>query len=192
MAKLSGVGIVALAGGGLLLYSAINGKRFSSSVRSVLSGQSPSGASGANPITDSAVGTTASSGSSGSAAVIAPSGPSETAWITAMLASIGAPPTQANISSISSWIAHEGPYGTQGENNPLNTTIETTGAQGKFLNTPVTNYDTPAHGIAAIAQTLLGGGYSDILSALRSGNGLCGRSWSGLSTWSGGGYSRVC
>jgi hypothetical protein len=136
-----------------------------------------------------AAGTAGAGGGSGGG--VAPSGPGETAWITAMLTAIGAPPTPANIKSISSWIAHEGPYGTQGQNNPLNTTLKMPGSTS-FMGLAVQNYPTPAEGIAATAQTLTGGPYGDILLYLRSGQGLCGRSLHGLSVWSGGGYSQVC
>lgn len=104
------------------------------------------------------------------------------------LQAIGAPLTQANISSVNSWIRHEGGGGA---NNPLNTTLSLPGAT-VFNSIGVRNYSSLSQGIQANAQTVLGGRYSDIVAALRSGNGLCGRSWSGLSTWSGGGYSSVC
>jgi hypothetical protein len=121
----------------------------------------------------------------------APAGPGETAWITAMLTAIAAPPTPANIRSITAWIAHEGPYGTQGQNNPLNTTLDMPGATS-FAGTVAKNYPTAAEGIAATAQTLNNGRYGDILLWLRSGKGLCGKQLHGLSVWSGGGYDQVC
>jgi hypothetical protein len=196
MAQISGVGVAAAAGGALLLYSGIKGKGFSSAVRSLLAGQSPSAALGANSISGTTVadvtGTTAASGGSGDVSAVTPSSASETAWIVALLTSLGAPSTQANINSISSWINHEGPYGTQGQNNPLNTTIRSAGFTGTFDGTPVSDFATATEGIAATVQTLLGGNYSSIVSALRSGNGLCGQSFAALGTWSGGGYTRVC
>jgi hypothetical protein len=68
-----------------------------------------------------------------------------------------------------------------------------TGVPGTVFNSVgVMNYPTIAWGVLASARTLVGGGYSDIVAALRSGNGLCGRSFAGLSTWSGGTYSQVC
>jgi hypothetical protein len=105
-----------------------------------------------------------------------------------LLATIGAPQTSANINSILGWINHEGGGGT---NNPLNTT-QAMGGSTSFNSVGVQNFSSLAVGVAANAKTLLGGNYSDIVSALRSGQGLCGRSFSGLSTWSGGGYSQVC
>jgi hypothetical protein len=190
--KFSGVGAAAAAGGALLLYSAINGKSFSGELKSLLTGASPAAAPSANLI-DTTLPSSGSASLSTGGTVVTPSSGSETAWIIALLSSIGAPSTQANINSISSWIAHEGPYGTQGANNPLNTTIETSGYTGKFAGTPVSNFDNAADGIAGTVATLLGG-YPDILAALRSGVGLCGNSSvsADLHKWSGGGYSQVC
>jgi hypothetical protein len=136
-------------------------------------------------------GSAAKSGAEAAAGALAPSGPGETAWITAMLTAIAAPPTPANIRSITAWIAHEGPYGTQGQNNPLNTTLDMPGATS-FAGTVAKNYPTAAEGIAATAQTLNNGRYGDILLWLRSGKGLCGKQLHGLSVWSGGGYDQVC
>jgi hypothetical protein len=197
MAKLSGVGIAALAGGALLLYSAINGKGFSQSLRAILSGQSPSTAAAANPIDPNIDwGVLSDTSSNYPTAVVAPSSSSETAWITSLLASIGAPPTQANINSISSWIAKESVYPGNGVNtgglyNPLNTTLAEGGASN-YNSVGVKNYISEVQGLEATVQTLLGGQYSDIVDALRSGNGLCGQSFSGLAEWSGNGYSQVC
>lgn len=196
MAKLSAVGVAAIGFGGLLLYSAVEGKNFSGAFRNILSGKSPTTAAASNPIT-----TTLPAGASGSpisnvgTTVVAPSNASESAWITSFLMSIGAPATSANINSISSWISHESVFpggpGKGGMWNPLNTTLGQSGATN-YNSVGVKNYVSEAQGLAATAQTILGGGYSDIVSALRTGNGLCGQSFSGLSRWSGGGYSRVC
>jgi hypothetical protein len=109
-----------------------------------------------------------------------------------LLATIGAPQSQANINSILGWINHEGGGGT---NNPLNTT-QTMPGSTNFNNlgggTGVQNYTSMAIGVAANAKTLMGSAYSQIVADLRSGQGLCGKSYAGLSTWSGGGYSSVC
>jgi hypothetical protein len=91
------------------------------------------------------------------------------------------------------WAAHEGPYGSQASNNPLNTTIHTAGDEGSFDGTPVQNYATEAEGLAATAETLLSG-YPAIVSALRHGVGLSTGNpqvAAELSEWSGGGYSSV-
>ena len=143
------------------------------------------GSAGGSTGTGQAPGTT-TAGGRGSG----PSGPGETAWITAFLAAIGAPPTPANIDSISNWIRHEGPYGTQGPNNPMNTKQPEPGSWDWYQG--VQGYPSPAVGIEALASTLMNGNYGDILLYLRSGQGLCGKQLAGLSTWSGGGYSQVC
>lgn len=202
MAKFNGMGIAAFAAGALLLYSAIEGKNFSEGLRSILSGSSPG--SGANATTTAypIAGTPASDFDTtsditlDSASVTTPSNSSETAWITAFLTSIGAPATTANINSISSWIAHESVYPGNGVNsgglyNPLNTTLVESGSSD-YNSVGVQNYVSEAQGLEATVSTLLGGNYNDIVAALRSGNGLCGQSFAGLSTWSGGGYSQVC
>lgn len=195
MAKVNGVGIIAIAGGGLLLYSAINGKAFSGELRTLLAGGNPSSAPSANPINSQTPNIDLSNFATGNLQ-FASSGPGEDSFIKSLLLSIGAPTTKANINSLRAWIQHEGAWGTQGENgnNPLNTSLTTApGYLGKWNAAPVVSvYDTLSHGLVATAQTLLGGGYSDVVSALRSGNGLCGQSFGGLSNWSGGGYSQVC
>ena len=193
MAKVNGIGLIAVAGGGLLLYSAIFGKGFSSEVRTLLAGEAPSKAQAANPIDvfNSGPGGPTITGQTG---VVVPSGPGETAWIDALLQSIGAPKTQANVDSIAAWISHEGPFGTQGENNPLNTSYTgAPGYAGKWSAAPIVSmYSTVAGGIQATVDTLQS--YPNILSALQSGQGLCGNSSvsSELASWSGGGYSSVC
>lgn len=189
--KLNGMGIAAFAAGGLLLYSAIEGKSFSQALKAILEGQSPSTAGSSNPITSTQDVSLLSSGG-----VVTPSSSSETAWITAFLTSIGAPATSANINSISSWISKESVYPGNGVNsgglyNPLNTTLNESGASN-YNSTGVKNYVSETQGLEATVQTILGSDYTDIVAALRSGNGLCGQSFAGLSEWSGGGYSQVC
>lgn len=199
MAKFNGMGIAAFAAGALLLYSAIEGKNFSQGLRAILSGQSPNTATTtAYPIegTPASDFETSDNITLDSADISTPTSTSETAWITAFLTSIGAPSTQANINSISSWIAHESVYPGNGQNtgglyNPLNTTLAESGASN-YNSVGVKNYVSEAQGLEATVATILGGDYSDIVAALRSGNGLCGQSFAGLSTWSGGGYSQVC
>lgn len=196
MAKISGIGVIAIAGGGLLLFSALKGKNFSSALREVLAGNSPNQAQNANPIGPYEYNPSGSLAKEYSGSVQLAPGASETTFIKSLLLSIGAPTTQANINSIASWIRAEGPWGTQGGNgnNPLNTSwTNSPGYQGKWNLAPVVSvYGTLGEGLVAIRDTLLGGNYSDIVSALRSGNGLCGQSFNGLATWSGGGYSQVC
>jgi hypothetical protein len=196
MAKVSGIGILAISAGGLLAYSALMGKSFSSEVRTLLAGGNPSTAQGANPINVFNTGPGGPPIPGYSPNVTLASGAGETAWIKSLLLSIGAPTTKANINSLSAWINHEGPWGTQGGNgnNPLNTSLTSSpGYIGKWSAAPVVSmFDSLSNGLRATVATLQGGNYSDIVSQLRTGNGLCGQSFSGLSTWSGGGYSQVC
>jgi hypothetical protein len=192
----AGVGVV-------LIWAAIKDKSVLSSAQAVVQGKNPKTAAATlSPVTVTALGedasgsgTAAVSGGTGVTAVI-PSGASEKAFWIAVLTMIGAPPTSANINSLTAWAQHEGPWGTQGENgnNPLNTSITgLPGYEGKWSAAPVVSiYATAAEGAAATAATLLNGSYPQIVGALRSGNGLCGQSFSELSTWSGGGYSSVC
>lgn len=117
-----------------------------------------------------------------------PASGSQSSWARAELRTIGAPRTPANVSSLVAWQNREGGGGA---NNPLNSTEPAPGAT-VFNSVGVRNYPDAATGVAATAVTLRNGNYGDILSALASGGGLCGRVFAGLSTWSGGGYSQVC
>lgn len=130
-----------------------------------------------------------------------------TAWANAMLAALGAPDNAANIASLIAWFAAEDNNGAQGvhadgaaQNNPLNVTAMsgtftgTTGSEpsGAGPGHPGNlNFDTPAHGVAAMAQVIQG--YSAIHAALMSGAGLIGNGAvsADLSEWSGGGYSAL-
>ena len=205
---ISGIGIAVVFAGGILVWSGIKGVSVSGLVRDLISGKNPSVAKGqpgylpqTTPVTAGGLfGSIASAfnpvhllsassstgGSAGSATLIG-SGQGQ-AFARSVLATIGAPQTPANIQSIMGWMQREGGGGA---NNPLNTTLPMPGATD-FNSVGVKNYSSISVGILATAKTILGGNYSDIVSALRSGNGLCGRSYSGLSTWSGGGYSSVC
>lgn len=206
----SGIGIAAVFAGGILVWSGVKGYSVSGVFRDLISGKQPSNLKQVTPVTSgglfgglvtsllSAQSSSGGSGSPGSAKMIGQS--SGSGWTAqdrmtfakSLLATLNAPQTSANVNSILAWINHEGGGGT---NNPLNTTLpmpgstsfnQLGGGQG------VQNYSSLAVGVLANARTLAGGNYSEIVSALRSGQGLCGRSFSGLSTWSGGGYSQVC
>lgn len=118
----------------------------------------------------------------------APANGSRASWARAELRAIGAPRTPANVESLVAWQAREGGGGA---NNPLNSTQPEPGST-VFNSVGVRNYPNAAVGVSASAVTLRNGNYGDILSALGSGRGLCGRWFAGLSTWSGGGYSSVC
>lgn len=198
---ISGVAIAAVFAGGILAWSGIKGYKLSFVVQDVLSGKDPKHdprvAQSALSVSPGGIfgdllgGLLGSSGGSGNAQLLSESGSGGrfgTAFAKSVLASIHAPQTAANIKSIQAWAQREGGGGS---NNPLNTTLSMPGATD-FNSVGVKNYASMAVGVLATAKTLLGGNYSDIVAALRSGNGLCGRSFSGLSTWSGGGYSSVC
>jgi hypothetical protein len=130
-----------------------------------------------------------------------------TAWGEAILTALGAPLNTANVSSMLAWFAAEDDNQPQGhnadgvgQNNPL----DVTGDSGTFTGTIGSepsgagpgfpgnlNFDTPVHGVAAMAQVIRN--YSAIHAALTSGKGLIGNAAvsANLSEWSGGGYSSL-
>ena len=121
----------------------------------------------------------------------AATGSTATGFATAILQALGAPVNPANVGSLNDWFALEGGGGA---NNPLNTTLATSGSTGSINSVGVQSYGTPAEGVAATVDTLDSGSYNAIVSALKSGQGLTGTSASvaeELSAWSGGGYSSV-
>lgn len=137
-----------------------------------------------------------SSTSTGSGSTTAPAGSSQTDWVKALLTSLNAPQTPANINSLISWMNRESPWNSSAPdgalytNNPLNTTQAATGATS-INSDGVKKYTTSAEGIAATVATIIQ--YPAIAAALRSGNGLCGSNLSSsFSKWSGGGYTSVC
>ncbi len=131
------------------------------------------------------------------------------AWAKAILTALGAPQSTANIDSLISWFAHEDNNGAQGvhadgagQNNPLNVTASSGTFAGVVGTEPSGagpghpgnyDFDTPAHGVSAMAQVIANGPYQAIHSALMSGAGLIGNPSvsANLSTWSGGGYSSL-
>jgi hypothetical protein len=123
-------------------------------------------------------------------------GTGETAFWTAALADLGAPATAANIRSLTDWADREGPWGSVGQFNPLDTILTEPGSWA--FNTfdgdlHVQSYPTATEGAQATAATLVNG-YPAITAALREGIGLCGDTATEdeLSEWSGGGYEEVC
>lgn len=192
----NGLAVATAAAGALLAWSGFKGAKVTTALRSLLSGQQPSGAN-TEPVTSPTAPTVGLTGSNATGGLpqggtsVTPAGPGESAWILAFLTSIGAPPTPANIHTVTAWIQHETPWPPVARNNPLNTTLQEPGSS-PYNSVGVQNYPDPATGILATSSTIREGGYGDILLALRSGQGLCGRSWAGLSRWSGGGYSSVC
>ena len=197
--KIPGLPVAFIAVGGVLVYSGIENQPLATLLRGLARGQKPAPGPPETFATPGA--STAQASPSSSAVGPAPSGPGEKAWIVAFLLSIGAPPTPANLDSMSSWIAHESswtsspPDGALFTHNPLNTTEPGFGAPGAGINSAgVKVYPNAAEGIAATRAAMTNGDYPGILAALRSGRGLCGDPSIGgeLLTWSGNGYSSVC
>lgn len=183
------------ASGAVLVWSGLKGKSWSEVLRNLIAGKDPRLALDTNKINTNVADMTTGGGQTPSSSsygpVTQPAGAGETAWITAFLASIGAPPTAANVSSISAWIQKETPWPPVASNNPLNTTYPMPGATN-YNSVGVKNYPDALTGMRAATATINASAYKDIVAALRNGGGLCGKSFQGFSTWSGGGYSGVC
>jgi hypothetical protein len=190
-----GTYLLMAGGGAIVLWSGLRGHGWTTVLRDVISGKKP-------PTTEELAITTApgayASGGIGTSPVdvAGPSGPGERAWDIALLTSLGAPSTTANIQSLIHWRTHESPWDNQPPDgatythNPLNTTQDMPGAVS-INSVGVKKYTSTVSGIAATRKTLLNGNYGDVVSALRSGKGLASGSYRGLSTWSGGAYSSV-
>jgi hypothetical protein len=132
--------------------------------------------------------------SGGTAGGVTPTDATETAFIMAVLADMGAPGIAPNIKSLASWFTREFPsWPPAAQFNPMATTQKMPGST-QYNSVGVQNYTDAKTGAQATAQTLLNGHYPNIVAALRSGKGLCGNPSiaSELSTWSGGGYTSVC
>jgi len=126
-------------------------------------------------------------------------GGNETAFISTILADLGAPATTANKQSLAAWFPREFPsWPPRAASNPMSSTLPMPGSWA--YNTladglHVQNYPTASEGAQATALTLEGGNwYPQIVAALRSGAGLCGNQaiTDELLTWSGNGYGEVC
>ena len=130
-----------------------------------------------------------------------PTGENEKAWSEAILTSLGAPLTSANIISIGYWMQNEAGTpasgGIVGANNPINVSqaccggvpIQDDGDGVTFLQ----SYPTVADGVEAITEYLNRPNYTQILADLKSGIGLMTDSSlaSEISLFSGGGYSTI-
>lgn len=178
--------------GGIFLWSALFDKKVLTTVQDLVTGNKPLPGKLSPDMFTAAlgVGGAAGGGTASTGTATAPAGPGMTANAVAILKTLGAPLTQANISSLVHWQTLEG---ANSYNNPLNTTLRTSGSVGTFNSVGVQEYATAQDGIAATVATLLSG-YGSIVSALRTGGGLSGNipGVSGeLSKWSGGGYSSV-
>lgn len=186
--RINGFSLAYAAGGGAVLWSGIAGTSISDTFRGLLSGQAPG--ADTEP-TGAAAAEAAEASGSGAAAGGSAAPASEQSWAQSLLSALGAPATAANLSSVEEWIAREGDFSAAGHNNPLNTTLVTSGSTGDFNGAGVQNYGTEAEGIAATVKTLESGAYSDILLLLRGGTGLASGAAAGLEKWSGGAYSSV-
>lgn len=193
--QLDGLAIGMIGAGAMLAYAGFKGYSIPHALQAFVQGKPPSGPP-QYPVAGGggAAGSTAAS-AGGSIPV---SGPGETTWITTFLLALGAPPTKANIDSVTAWIAKEDPWdgnppdGALYTHNPLN--VEGGwGVIGGVQGAPaVSIYKDAATGMANTVARLRQPFAADILAALRTGRGLCGQSLAGLSAWSGGGYSSVC
>lgn len=194
--KVDGFAVAYTALGGLLIYSGVRGTSlratFSDLAHGKLHSTPEASAVAAAPGSQNAtvIGAVTGSGITPQPGVSLPPSISESAWISDFLSALGAPQTPANVSSVTDWIAHEGPYGTQGANNPLNTTQPEPGSTS-FDGLAVQNYPSPTEGLNATVATVENGSYPQILMQLKAGNGLLSGAEADLSTWSGGAYTSV-
>lgn len=93
-----------------------------------------------------------------------------TTWARALLATIGAPVTDANVQAVTAWEAAEGGnWHNTASYNPLNTTLREPGSHG-VNSAGVQAYTSWDQGLQATADTLAAGRYANIRAALASGN----------------------
>ena len=108
-------------------------------------------------------------------------GTDATEWATAILTALGAPTTSANVDSMIAWFNSEQ---GGGQNNPLNTTLQTSGSVGSVVSystggTPAESDLTPPPMVSRRrCSSIDQSGYSNILADLKAGTGLIG-----LPTW---------
>lgn len=182
--------------GGVMIWSGIRGYSILKAAQNIIQGKNPND----GQVNDFPVGGSSSnsggSGSSGGAGPTPTSG-SERAVYVALLAYMKCPPSTANIHSLTAWRTKESPWnnsppdGAQYTHNPLNTTENGPGVIGEVNSVGVKRYDNWADGIKNTGDTITNGSYPQILSRLRSGQGLCGFTSQEFVTWSGA-YSSVC
>lgn len=187
--------LVLVGGGAIIAYSGFKGKGIGSAIRDVITGQDPKNAAKANAITGNPVSgnpTFTNAQKAGTGIFASSAGASEKSYFSAMLRSIGAPPTKANLETMYTWAKQEEPgFPPQAVGgyawNPLNIKNPVTGG--------FQSWATPTVGAQGTASFLLMNNYGAIVRALRSGNGLIGNPdpnvAAELSAWSGGGYSRI-
>ena len=128
-----------------------------------------------------------------------PTGQNQLVWSEAILTALGAPLTDANITSLGYWMQNEAgspPSGIVGANNPINVStpadggvpIQDDGDGVTFLQ----SYPTVQDGIAATVSYLNRPDFAQILAALKQGSGLTSSSLaSEISEYSGNGYSTI-
>lgn len=121
----------------------------------------------------------------------APAG--STAWLSFesdLLGRLGAPVTPGNLAFLTAWANKEG---GGGRNNPLNTTMPAPGSSPLSGNPAgVQNYPSLTEGVNATYATLTSDRrYNDVVGALRSGTANPSGHYTGLATWSGGGYNSL-
>jgi hypothetical protein len=194
--------LVLAGAGAIVVVAGFKGWGISQAVRDIIQGKNPATKQTAQNTITAAAYVSPSGGYTGGTNAPAPTGPvgpGETAFFTAVLLAIAAPPTAPDLTSLHNWRLRESPWndqppdGAQYTHNPLNTTLVTGGSSGTVNSVGVQTYSSAATGVAATAQTLLSG-YPAIVSALRRGVGLATGDPSveaELSTWSDGGYSSV-
>ncbi len=187
---INGVAVAAIGAGSLFIYAGVRGYSVPAALQDIIRGQAPkTGQTSSALVTPSSPASSLSPNQTSSAGVVTSSA-SRTQWAAALLAMGNWPQTAANRTSIEAWENREG---GGGQNNPLNTTLVYGGSTPLSGNSAgVQNYPSIQVGLEATLATLNGGGYGDVVMALASGQGLCGRSFAGLSTWSGHSYSSVC
>jgi hypothetical protein len=128
-----------------------------------------------------------------------PTGENQKAWSEAILTSLGAPLTSANIISIGYWMQNEAgspPSGIVGANNPINVSepccggvpIQDDGDGVTFLQ----SYPSVSQGVQAITTYLERGNYVNIVADLRAGVGLNDPNLaSEIGLYSGNGYTTI-
>lgn len=91
-----------------------------------------------------------------------------TGWEAAVLAAAKLPNTLANRTFLAVWHTYEG---SNAKNNPLNTTLKTSGSLGSINSAGVQSYSSAQAGAQATASTLLNNSaYSGIVAGLKSGD----------------------
>ena len=127
-----------------------------------------------------------------------PKGDNQLAWSEAILTALGAPITDANVTSLGYWMQNEAgspPSGIVGANNPIN--VSQTGYDGTPIKSEgccysLMSYPTVQDGVEATVAYLERSSYTLIVADLKAGSGLSSGSLAQeLSTYSGNGYTTI-